>query len=175
MSWNFSSSITGRWYLWFSALPAKHAIYLAAWVNKYVRFDSVTAPTGWFWSAVCHRRAHFNTQTENVLKEEKEDGKIRKGWRGKSPVCGLEWPLRQCKGIFWWLQLNERANKTQGREEMRGGRKEAAGSKGLKQRDFIRTYWLQAASVASLPPWLKAHRRGGGRGRCLLWAFFFFS
>lgn len=81
-------------------------------------------------------------------------------------VCGTasSGSVRGSIDGFKSAREREQTKPKEEREEMREGRREKAGSKQIKRRDFIRVYWLQAASVTSLPPWLEAHRRGGGGG-----------
>lgn len=68
------------------------------------------------------------------------------------PVCGTA-PLGGVRGSFnGFKSVRESKQNPRKREEMREGGREEAGSKRLKRRDFITIYWLQAASVTSLPP-----------------------
>lgn len=96
----------------------------------------------------------------------KQGRKVKRGWRGcPPPPCGPA-PSGSVRGSFDGFKSGRESKQNpRKREEMRGGRRERAGSKRLKRRDFIRIYWLQAASVTSLPPWLRSTQERRRRRR----------
>lgn len=181
MTWNFSGSITGWWYLSFSALPVKHAIYLAAWVNKHARFVSVTLPNSSNRVIlVCSlpQTCPLWYKKRKCVREEKEDRTIRKGWRGSAfcPLC-VDWngPSGSVRGSFDGFNSGrEQTKPKEGRKWGEGGRRRLVVKDSNRGTLSEPTGFRLRQSLHFLLG-LKHTGEGGGRGRCPLWAFFLFS